>query len=483
MKKLSLTSISSLTVLSFTWLLVAACSQSSGTNPESSISTTAEQPGAVIGNVDTNIPRAIPIEDPQFQEIANAMVGRPAHTGQESSGVFRKWSTGGRGFYNPNNRKLYENFAEAYLTKARLETRTVYYPFGGPDVIYPLTFFPKTTTLILVGIEPIGELPTLEVAQGSEYQESMNSMMEIYLASSFYRTEDMRAEASTDPNKATWAKMMAAIGLLDLRILTTETGTLNEEGTWLSDANTLEDQRNALSPRGVLFRCLRTIDGHSEFVAVYYFQQNLGESNRGSLYSLPKARPFRSFIDSFNGNYTSFLKAASYLSHYKEDFKTSNELIFGGNKIIQAPSGVPFSEFVKHRDTWKLSLFGEYREPSHLFEDHPQLDLRDAYASSMSGDSRGEYSDFVNYGGGLPFHYDYGTGTDGKGKGSMMFFAIKGSSFPTSTELPNTKKAVPRAELPSAARGIPEKPKENPQPEAKKKRKPLLKWLFGKGDS
>lgn len=376
-------------------------------------------------NIPRAIPRAIPVEDAGVQELANTMVGKPADDRFAATGVYKKWSTGGRGFYNPANRKLYESFAENSLTGARNETTAIYYPFGGPDVIYPLTFFPRAKVLILVGIEAIGNLPSYETAQSDAYQESMDSMMEIYLGSSFYRTQDMRAEANANPNSATWAKMMAAIALLDLKILTTETGTLTEEGVWRNDAQTPVAERHPMSPKGVVFRCLRNIGGRSEIVAIYYFQQNLGESNWDSLKSLPKATPFRKFVGTLKGNYTSFLKAASFLSHDTGGFKISNEMVFGGNRIVQAPSGVPFSEFVKRRDSWKLVLFGDYRQPSETFAKRHQSDLQEAYRGAIEKDRRAEYADFVTYGGDLPFHYDYGTGTDGRGKGSMLFYGVR----------------------------------------------------------
>ena len=92
---------------------------------------------------------------------------------------------------------------------------------------------------------------------------------------------------------------------------------------------------------------------------------------------------------------------------------------------MQAPSGVPFSEFIKRKDSWRLTLFGEYRDPSDSFSDRKQEDLKEAYRAAIEGDRRGDYTDFVNYGGKLPFHYDYGTGADGRGAGSMLFYGIR----------------------------------------------------------
>ncbi|HVJ64263.1 MAG TPA: hypothetical protein VM901_03310 [Bdellovibrionota bacterium] len=368
--------------------------------------------------------RALPVDEKNYQAVAEAMVGKPA--GQvRAGGVYAEWISGGRGFYSPNNRRLYDRFAEASLPKGKSETKSLYYPFGGPDVIYPLAFFPRVTTLVLVGIEPIGTLPSLEVARSPGYQASIKSMMDIYLGSTFYRTQDMREEAKEDPERATWAKMMAAIALLDLKITATSTGTLDELGLWKDDATTPAAKRNPLSPRGVVFYCERGFGKSTEQVSIYYFQQNLGEYDRGALTSLVKATPFRNFMARFRGNYTSFLKAASYLSHDTQTFKTSNELVFGANRILQSPSGVPFSEFVARREAWHLTLFGEYQVPSDTFSEHPQVDLKEAYRGAIREDARAEYADFVSYGGALPFHYDYGTGPGGRDKGAMLFYATR----------------------------------------------------------
>src|SRR5688572_9577053 len=194
-------SLSTLFLLS---ALVVSCSQNSSAPKLEKFSIQEPASETVQNqNKEEKIPREIPVEEAGVQELANTMVGKPADDRFAGRGVYIKWSPAGRGFHNPANRKLYERFAENSLTRARSDTKSIYYPFGGPDVIYPLTFFPRATTLILVGIEPIGTLPSYEEAQSEAYQESINSMMEIYLGSSFYRTQDMRAEAKAAPNSAT----------------------------------------------------------------------------------------------------------------------------------------------------------------------------------------------------------------------------------------------------------------------------------------
>ena len=35
----------------------------------------------------------------------------------------------------------------------------VFYPFGGPDVVYVLTFYPKGKTYVLCGLDPVGSVP------------------------------------------------------------------------------------------------------------------------------------------------------------------------------------------------------------------------------------------------------------------------------------------------------------------------------------
>ena len=56
------------------------------------------------------------------------------------------------------------------LVQANQETRTVFYPFGGPDLLTPLLLFPNADTYVLLGLEFVGQLPNFEKAAPENIQ-------------------------------------------------------------------------------------------------------------------------------------------------------------------------------------------------------------------------------------------------------------------------------------------------------------------------
>ncbi len=369
-----------------------------------------------------NIPRAIPVDDSSEEVIAQNMIGR---RNNPVTGVSTEWNKKGlHGIYDPANRDRMTEFSNTHLSEAFQNTQTIYYPFGGPDVIYPFLFFPKASTLILIGAEKIGALPSLEESQTLSFQEDIKNMMRKYLRSSFYVTTEMKSQTS-EASKSTWTKMAASLALMNYTIISSELGSLDENGAWMPlRAGTAISNK---SPEGLRFMCHRyNGNGRVDLVTIYYFRQNLGEYVHEGLTPLSKSDSFLKFMKIFNGNYTSFLKAASFLSHSRDVFKTSTDLVFNAKYILQSESGVPFADFIDRQNNWKLKLFGNYDGPNlELFEGRYQKSLEEAYSDLSQNKKRGEYSRFTEYGGALPFHYDYGDGPQGKSAGSTLMYGIK----------------------------------------------------------
>ena len=51
-----------------------------------------------------------------------------------------------------------KEFAKAHIS-------TVFYPFSGPDFIHAATYFPQATSYILCGLEPVGDVPSIDKLQ------------------------------------------------------------------------------------------------------------------------------------------------------------------------------------------------------------------------------------------------------------------------------------------------------------------------------
>ena len=57
---------------------------------------------------------------------------------------------------------LMESWSNAEVAPAIGSGGTVYYPFGGPDLLHVSAMFQQARTYALMGLEPVGEVPPLE---------------------------------------------------------------------------------------------------------------------------------------------------------------------------------------------------------------------------------------------------------------------------------------------------------------------------------
>ena len=54
---------------------------------------------------------------------------------------------------------------------------TLYYPFSGPDVLYPTALFPQATRMLYTGLEPVGAAPV----SGSPHHQTQKFLMLVRL--------------------------------------------------------------------------------------------------------------------------------------------------------------------------------------------------------------------------------------------------------------------------------------------------------------
>jgi hypothetical protein len=89
---------------------------------------------------------------------------------------------------------------------------------------------------------------------------------------------------------------------------------------------------------------------------------------------------FRAYLDKLP-KFNSFIKAASYLPHYKS-FSSIRELVLNKSKVhLQDDTGIPYKFFT----SFQPKLYGEYVYPVDDFDSSLfQVDLIEAYSSSSS---------------------------------------------------------------------------------------------------
>jgi len=218
---------------------------------------------------------------------------------------------------------------------------TVVYPFGGPDVLYSTSMFPKASTYVLIGLEPVGGIPDLS-GDPSGLLKRLSIVMEEPLRHGYYITKEMRQAPAVTPI------VLTSLGLMGARVDNVQS-------------------ISAAGRPGVEFK-FRTSRGKSK--RLIYVCADL--SNRGF------DSGFQSWLAQYSGG-TGYFKAASYLQHDPNFSGIRDWTLANCNAVVQDDSGIPYRYYVSNG--WDVTLLGTYQRPIPLFARWKQNDLAAAYSS------------------------------------------------------------------------------------------------------
>ena len=109
-------------------------------------------------------------QDRFIDDVSRYLAGMPTKAGSKLADLHEtpafkvhmadfdaKWAV-----FNQERRAKMEKFQQTELGGSEITDSTLLYAFGGPDVLTAHTFFPKTKTYVLMGLEPPGGLPSEE---------------------------------------------------------------------------------------------------------------------------------------------------------------------------------------------------------------------------------------------------------------------------------------------------------------------------------
>lgn len=252
---------------------------------------------------------------------------------------------------------------------------TIFYPFSGPDFLYVYSFFPKASEYVLVGLEPVGEIPNLEkTAKPSEIGTNLRwleSSMADVMQLSFFKTKNMAKDFKDSKLKGVLPILFVFLARTNNTIQDVHYLDLNKDGTLqVLDSGTKITKK---VPSGVKIDFIPA--GESTPRSLYYFSTDL--SNEG----LKKAPEFEAYVKSLSSP-TTYLKAASYLM-YQDGFSNIRNLILSqSSSLLQDDSGMPVKYF--DRSKWNLKFYGSYTGPIGLFKARYQADLRKVYATDKT---------------------------------------------------------------------------------------------------
>jgi hypothetical protein len=249
------------------------------------------------------------------------------------------------------------------LAGLRGKTGAVFYPFSGPDALYPDTLFPDSKVLLMAGLEPVGTMPDLGKLQQdgklTPYLAQIKTSLFTILAASFFKTKDMK----TDFNNELVDGLMPAIIVF-----------LAREGYPINGIQyVVLDHDGALHPRGETSGAPGVQITYGDGRTLLYFQADLGDDglkdNPGFVRLMHRLAPG-----------ITYLKAASYLL-YDGYFSTIRDAILDDSVgVVEDDSGIPLKDF--NPAQWDVVPYGNYTGPIGLFKDKIQPDLTDFYAKT-----------------------------------------------------------------------------------------------------
>ncbi|HEK86149.1 MAG TPA: hypothetical protein ENO29_07340 [Candidatus Aminicenantes bacterium] len=283
-----------------------------------------------------------------------------------------------------------ETWAATKLAEARSKTKTVFYPFGGPDLLTAYLLFPEAETYILVGLEPPGNLPEIQSLQSISLESYLNDLQEImsdYLNKSYFITHKMNEEL--DERKINGVLPLICIFLKRTDNLISEIKRVEFDDS----GNPLESEyqlSRARIKRPVGFKINFFKKDSTRVQTVYYISCDLSDERFS-----PQSKFFL-FLNRYP-DWTTFIKSASYLLHYKNFINLRQLLLERSSFLLQDDTGIPYRYF-KNED-WDIQLYGRYAKPVKDFSGVEQPDLKSAYQDKTKVKP-------------LPFHLGYHWGTN-----------------------------------------------------------------------
>lgn len=262
-------------------------------------------------------------------------------------------------------------FSNIELLRQAQSAGPVFYPFSGPDALYALALFPHATDYVLMGLEPVGELPDLAALSSEDLAESLAELrrsLRSLKAFSFFRTNDMRAEFGKNRFSGVTPILMLFIARHGFAVQSVEQVILEPDATLR--VSTIAGQQNLAAERVPGVRIRFTKEGEAKPRTLVYFRADL--SNSG-LTNAPQPLKWTSAL----APRATYLKAASYLMHNSHFSKVREFILASTDMVVQDDSGIPLRFFAAEH--WDRAFFGNYAGPIKLFANRYQDDLREAY--------------------------------------------------------------------------------------------------------
>lgn len=279
-----------------------------------------------------------------------------------------------------------KHWAEVELREVRKSAASLFYPFGGPDFVTSDALFPEARETILIGLEPVGNLPDLDgepAAWREGFFTDLGELISGFLQRGYFITHDMNDIYSRGKVDGALPVIAFFLGRERLEVVEIKRLSPDPGGGWIETPYApLEDRPHR--PYGVRIAYLRP--GEAKARSVVYFSCDVEDK------AFPPGSVLYRFLAGLD-RMTTFVKSGSYLLHWGNFSILRNFILDRSLYLLEDDTAVPY-RFLKDGG-WAIKLYGRYGPPVKDFENVEQPDLKQAYEEGGSAVAP------------LPFHFGY----------------------------------------------------------------------------
>lgn len=240
----------------------------------------------------------------------------------------------------------------------------ILYPFSGADWAYVHTFFPYAKEYVMLALEPVGSIPSIDTTMTTEKMDSLGAAMTKAVADilgfSFFLTNNMKKDLRNCNVDGTTPIMMMMLARTGKHIRDITIGRLTEDGSI--------DITGEKKPNIARFE----IGTGDDKQTIDYVSGDI------SNYAMSKDTVFAKYLDNRMKNGCGcYMKAASYLMHSPNFVKMKKVVLQKSSYILQDDSGIKYKDLKE--GGFECELYGEYTQPLNMFRNKKQNDLKEAY--------------------------------------------------------------------------------------------------------
>ncbi len=282
--------------------------------------------------------------------------------------------------------RTWTNVEFAQINKS---SKTIFYPFSGPDFLTAYTFFPEADKYVLIGLENIGKLPDVSKMKKKEAEDYVygfrNSLTDIF-NKSYFITKNMGRDFN-------YHNLYGTLSLMSFFIK--RTGNEIADVKYVVKYNNdsiAEVPYDYKDKEHKAFGVRIDIVSNGKPKTVYYFRYDV--SNK----KFNDTAVFYKYLSKMT-DATTYVKSASYLLH--NDFMSNMRkfILDKTNNVVEDDTGIPYKYFTEGGN-WNVKLYGAYAKPVSDFKWlNKQEDLNEVFIKDSAKVGK------------LPFHLGYHWGS------------------------------------------------------------------------